>query len=94
MPQIEVTLDLDSNGILNVSATNKAENMSKEITIVNDKGRLGVDEISNMLQDAEKFRADDEQIRVQYDHQSKLTQCAKNMLATLEKPEYANQISQ
>lgn len=45
VPQIEVTLDLDSNGILTVSATNKAENMSKEITIVNDKGRLGADEI-------------------------------------------------
>lgn len=72
VPQIEVTFDLDTNGILEVKATNKAANMSDGITIVNDKGRLGADEISQMLADAEKFRAEDEQIRVKHDHMTKL----------------------
>lgn len=72
VPQIEVTFDLDTNGILEVKATNKAANMSDGITIVNDKGRLGADEIAQMLADAEKFRAEDEQIRVKHDHMTKL----------------------
>lgn len=46
--------------------------MSDGITIVNDKGRLGADEIAQMLADAEKFRAEDEQIRVKHDHMTKL----------------------
>lgn len=64
-----MTFDLDSNGILNVTATNKAENMSKDITIVNDKGRLAADEIAQMLSDAEKFRAEDEGIRARIEHE-------------------------
>merc|ERR1712235_213065 len=59
-PQIEVTFDLDSNGILNVSACEKAGGKTQKITITNDKGRLSKEEIEKMVQYAEKFKAEDD----------------------------------
>ena len=63
VPQIEVTFDMDANGILNVSAADKSTGKSEKITITNDKGRLSKEEIEKMVQDAEKFKDEDEQIR-------------------------------
>ncbi|XP_067934506.1 heat shock 70 kDa protein 1-like [Watersipora subatra] len=60
VPQIEVTFDLDVNGLLNVSAVDKSSGKSKEITITNDTGRLSQREIAKMLEDAEKYRKEDE----------------------------------
>merc|ERR1712226_1014240 len=60
VPQIEVTFDLDANGILNVQAMDKSTNKSNKITITNDKGRLSKEEIEQMLADAEKYKAEDE----------------------------------
>lgn len=54
VPKIEVTFDLDANGILNVSAKDSSTGKSEKITITNDKGRLSKDEIEKMLSDAEK----------------------------------------
>merc|ERR1712178_446713 len=51
-PQIEVTFDVDANGILNVSAADKATGKSQKITITNDKGRLSKEEIDKMVADA------------------------------------------
>merc|ERR1711943_79604 len=62
-PQIEVTFDVDANGILNVSAADKATGKSQKITITNDKGRLSKEEIEKMVNDAEKFKAEDELIK-------------------------------
>ena len=58
-PQIEVTFDIDADGILNVSAVEKStgkENKRRK----NEKGRLSADEIEKMVQEAEKFKAEDE----------------------------------
>jgi len=60
VPQIEVTFDIDANGILNVSAQDKSTGKSNQITITNEKGRLSQAEIDRMVQEAEKFRAEDE----------------------------------
>jgi L1 cell adhesion molecule like protein len=60
VPKIEVTFDLDANGILNVSAKESSTGKSERITIQNDKGRLSKEEIDRMLADAEKYRAEDE----------------------------------
>ncbi|KAJ0050877.1 hypothetical protein NL108_009286 [Boleophthalmus pectinirostris] len=60
VPQIEVTFDIDSNGILNVSAVDKSTGKENKITITNDKGRLSKGEIEEMVLDAEKFKAEDE----------------------------------
>jgi len=58
-PQIEVTFELDANGILTVTAVEKSTGNKQNITITNEKGRLSKDEIEDMLKDAEKFKEDD-----------------------------------
>lgn len=63
VPQIEVSFDVDENGIMNVSAVDKSTNKSNKITITNDKGRLDKDEIERLVREAEKFKAEDEVIR-------------------------------
>lgn len=60
VPKIEVTFDLDANGILNVSAKDNSTGKQEKITIKNDKGRLSKAEIDRMLADAEKYREEDE----------------------------------
>ncbi|GAA5914004.1 uncharacterized protein JCM6883_007116, partial [Sporobolomyces salmoneus] len=60
VPQIEVTFDIDANGILNVSAADKTTGKSSKITITNDKGRLSKEEIERMVSEAEKYKAEDE----------------------------------
>ncbi|POY70934.1 hypothetical protein BMF94_6112 [Rhodotorula taiwanensis] len=60
VPQIEVTFDIDANGILNVSAADKTTGKSNKITITNDKGRLSKEEIERMVSEAEKYKAEDE----------------------------------
>lgn len=58
VPQIEVTFDIDANGILNVSASDKTTGKSNRITITNDKGRLSKDEIERMVSEAEKYKGE------------------------------------
>jgi len=60
VPQIEVTFDIDANGILNVSASDKTTGKSNRITITNDKGRLSKEEIERMVSEAEKYKSEDE----------------------------------
>ena len=60
VPQIEVTFDIDANGILNVTAQDKSTGKSSQITITNEKGRLSQAEIDRMVEAAEKFKAEDE----------------------------------
>lgn len=71
MPQVEVVFDIDANGILNVSATEKSTNKSNKITITNDKGRLSPDEIERMVQEAEKYKAQDDALREKVDAKNK-----------------------
>merc|ERR1711998_416413 len=59
-PQIEVTFDIDANGILNVSAVDKGTGKQNKITITNDSSRLSKDDIEAMVADAEKYKAEDE----------------------------------
>ena len=63
IPQIEVTFDIDANGILNVSAKDKSTGKINNITIKNDRGRLSQDEIDRMVSDAEKFKDEDDKQR-------------------------------
>lgn len=63
VPQIEVTFDIDANGILNVSAEDKSTGKSNKITITNDKGRLSKEEIDRMVSEAEKYKEADDQQR-------------------------------
>jgi heat shock 70kDa protein 1/2/6/8 len=67
VPQIEVTFDIDANGIMAVTAHDKGTGKQNKITITNDKGRLSKEEIEKMVQDAEKFRAEDELVKERID---------------------------
>jgi len=60
VPQIEVTFDVDANGIINVSALEKGTGKSNKIVITNDKGRLSKEDIERMLAEAEKYKEEDE----------------------------------
>merc|ERR1712037_282224 len=59
-PQIDVCFDIDANGILNVSATEKSTGKEQKITITNDKGRLSQEEIERMVQEGERYKAEDD----------------------------------
>lgn len=63
MPKIDVTFDLDANGILNVSALENSTGNSKKITIKNDKGRLSQKDIERMLAEAERYKEEDDRQR-------------------------------
>lgn len=63
VPQIEVTFEIDANGIMKVSAADKGTGRSESITITNDKGRLSKEEIDRMVQEAEEFAEQDEAVR-------------------------------
>jgi endoplasmic reticulum chaperone BiP len=63
VPQIEVTFELDANGILRVSAGDKGTGKSESITITNDKGRLSQEEIERMVEEAERFAEEDKAVR-------------------------------
>merc|ERR1712139_208607 len=63
VPQIEVTFDIDANGILNVSACDKSTGKENKITITNDKGRLSKEDVERMVAEAEKYKDEDEKHR-------------------------------
>jgi len=84
VPQIEVTFDIDANGILNVSAVDKSTGKENKITITNDKGRLSKEDIERMVNDAEKYKNDDEKQKERISAKNALESYAYNMKQTLE----------
>merc|ERR1712122_188874 len=84
VPQIEVTFDIDANGILNVNAADKSTGKQNKITITNDKGRLSKDEIEKMVSDAEKFKADDDKQKDRIAAKNSLESYCFNMKSTIE----------
>ena len=72
VPQIEVSFDLDSNGILNVTAEDKSTGKSNKITITNDSSRLSRADIERMVSDAEKYKEEDEAQRARVEARNKL----------------------
>lgn len=72
VPQIEVTFDIDANGILNVTAIEKSTNKENKITITNDKGRLSKEDIDRMVSDAEKYKNEDESQRTRVSRETQI----------------------
>ncbi|XP_021298179.1 heat shock 70 kDa protein 5 [Herrania umbratica] len=79
VPQINVCFDIDANGILNVSAEDKTAGVKNQITITNDKGRLSIEDIERMVQEAEKYKAEDEQVKKKVEAKNSLENYAYNM---------------
>jgi len=92
VPQIEVTFDIDANGILNVSAMDKSSGKENKITITNDKGRLSKDEIERMVQDAEKYKKEDETQRERISSKNSLESYCFNMKTTINEEKLADKI--
>merc|ERR1719428_2000136 len=84
VPQIEVTFDIDANGIMNVSAKESAGGKTEKIVITNDKGRLSKEEIEKMVNDAEKFKEEDEKVKAKVDAKNKLENYLFSMKSTIE----------
>ncbi|NWQ75356.1 HSP70 protein, partial [Columbina picui] len=93
VPQIEVTFDIDANGILNVSAVDKSTGKENKITITNDKGRLSKDDIDRMVQEAEKYKAEDEANRDRVSAKNSLESYTYNMKQTVEDEKLKGKIS-
>ncbi len=94
VPQIEVTFDIDANGILNVSAVDKSSGKQEKITITNDKGRLSKEEIEKMVSDAEKFKADDDKQKDRISAKNSLESYCFNMKSTIEDEKFKDKISE
>lgn len=83
VPQVEVTFDIDANGILNVSAVDKTTGRSNKITITNDKGRLSKEDIERMVSEAEKYKKQDEEATERIHAKNGLESYAYNLRNTL-----------
>jgi len=94
VPQIEVTFDIDANGILNVSASDKSTGKQNKITITNDKGRLSKEDIERMVSDAERFKADDEKQKERISAKNGLESYCFNMKTTIEDEKLKDKISE
>jgi heat shock 70kDa protein 1/2/6/8 len=79
VPQIEVSFDIDANGIMNISAADKSTGKSNKITITNDKGRLSKEDIEEMIQKAEKFKEEDEAIKNKIEKKNELENFLYNL---------------
>ena len=82
VPQIEISFDMDVNGILNVTAVDKVSNKENKITITNDKGRLSKEDIEKMVNEADKYAEDDRQIKEKIEARNSLESYTYNLKNT------------
>jgi len=92
-PQIEVTFDVDANGILNVSAVEKGSGKVEKITITNDKGRLSNEEIERMVNDAEKFKDEDDKQKDRISAKNGLESYIFNLKSSLENDQLKSKLT-
>jgi endoplasmic reticulum chaperone BiP len=87
VPQIEVTFEVDANGILQVSAEDKGTGKAEKITITAEKGRLSEEEIERMVREAEEFAEEDKKVKGRIDARNGLESYLYNLKNTLEDDE-------
>ncbi|XP_047497242.1 heat shock 70 kDa protein cognate 4-like [Penaeus chinensis] len=93
VPQIEVTFDVDANGILNVSAVDKSTGKENKITITNDKGRLSKEEIERMVNEAESYRDEDAKQRERIDAKNRLESLCFSVKSAVSESSVADKLS-
>jgi len=93
VPQIEVTFDIDANGILNVSAEDKTTGNRNKITITNDKGRLSKEQIERMVKEAESYKKQDEEAREKVESKNKLENYAYSVRNSINDEKLKDKIS-
>merc|ERR1712150_394294 len=94
VPQIEVTFDIDANAILNVSACDKSTGKENKITITNDKGRLSKEEIERMVNEAEKYKEEDDKQKEKIGAKNGLESYAFNLKSSVEDDKLKDKISE
>ncbi len=82
-PQIEITYDVDANGILQVSAVEKSTGKAEKITITNQSNKLSKDDIERMIKEAERFKADDDKVRARVEAKNKLENYCYNIKSSV-----------
>jgi len=90
VPQVEVTFDVDANGILNVTAADKTTGKSNRITITNDKGRLSKEDIDRMVSEAEKYKQEDEEAASRIQSKNSLESYTYNLRNSLQDEKLAD----
>jgi len=94
VPQVDVTFDIDANGILNVSAMEKSTGKEQKITITNDKGRMSADEIERLVQEAERYKSEDEANRARVEAKNSLENYAFQVKSSINDEKLAGKISE
>merc|ERR1712166_736277 len=87
VPQIEVSFEVDANGILQVSAEDKGTGKAEKITITAEKGRLSEDEIERMVKEAEEFADEDKKVKDRIDSRNGLESYVYNLKNQLDDEE-------
>merc|ERR1712078_155524 len=93
VPQINICFDIDANGILNVTAEDKTTGQKNKITITNDKGRLSKEDIERMVQEAEKYKSEDEDHRKKIEAKNSLENYCYSMRNTLKDSKFEGKVS-
>ena len=94
IPQIEVSFDVDANGIMNIEACDKGSGKKQTITIENDKGRLNTEEIERLIQEAEKFKDEDNLIKETIDSKNKLESLLYQTKSSVENEEIKSKLEE
>merc|ERR1711968_394972 len=93
VPQIDVTFDIDANGVLNVSALEKSTGKENKITITNDKSRLSKEDVEKMTADAEKYAKEDEEFKKKVEAKNGLENYCYSMKSTLDDDKLKDKLS-
>ena len=94
VPQIEVTFDIDANGIMNIEAKDKGSGNSQNITITNDKGRLSSDDIERMVKEAEEFKQQDLMFQESIEAKNELESILFQTKSVIDNPKSLENISE
>ncbi len=93
VPQIEVTFDLDANGIMNIEACDKGTGKKQNITIKNDKGRLSAEDIERMIQEGEKYKDEDANLKLKIESKNNLESLLYQFREAVSNEEIKNKIT-
>jgi len=94
VPKIEITYDIDANGIMQINAVDKTTGKTEKITITNDKGRLSKDEIDRMVHEAEKYADEDKKMKERVESKNHFESYIYQMKNTLKDEKVASKISE
>ena len=94
VPQIEVSFDVDANGIMNIEAKDKGSGNVQNLTIKNDKGRLSQEDIERMVQEGEKFKEEDQMNRDKVEAKNKLDSLIYQTKSTIENDQIKSKLEE